>query len=186
MIKTQPHSLVEPLFHISDDPNITRFDPRPPPSAGSGQTGLMVWAVGERLLHNYLLPRDCPRVTFYAAPTSAPEDVERLLGTSNATYVVAIESCWLSAVRAGRLYKYALPPATFAPVDEGAGYYISREPVVPLAVAPIDDILGALLARDVELRVMPSLWKLHDTIAASTLQFSIIRLRNALPRVAQA
>src|SRR5215211_3636997 len=119
MTKMQPHSPVESLFHISDDPNITRFDPRPPPSAGSGQTGLMVWAVGERLLHNYLLPRNCPRVTFYAAPTSAPEDVARLLGASSATYVVAIESRWLPAVRSGVLYKYALPPKTFAPVDEG-------------------------------------------------------------------
>jgi len=183
MTKTQPHSLVERLFHISEEPNIARFDPRPPPSPGSGQTGLMVWAVGERLLHNYLLPRDCPRVTFYAAPASAPDDVARLLGASAASYVVAIESRWLPAVRAGRLYQYALPPATFAPIDEGAGYYISREPVVPLAVTQIDDILGGLLARDVELRVTPSLWPLHDAVVASTLRFSIIRMRNAQPRL---
>jgi hypothetical protein len=182
MTKMQPQSLVESLFHISEEPGITRFDPRPPPSASSGQTGLMVWAVGERLLHNYLLPRDCPRITFYAAPSSAPEDVARLLGGSGATYVVAIESRWLPAVRSSVLYQYALPRATFAAVDEGAGYYISRQPVVPLAVTRIDDILGELLARDVELRVMPSLWKLHDAIAASTLQFSIIRMRNAQPR----
>jgi hypothetical protein len=182
MTKTQPGSLVEPLFHISEEPSIVRFDPRPPPSASSGQTGLMVWAVGERLLHNYLLPRDCPRVTFYAAPTSAPEDVARLLGASSAIYVMAIESRWLPAVRSGVLYKYALPPQAFAPVDEGAGYYIAREPVVPLTVTPIDDILGALLARDVELRVMPSLWQLHDAVVASTLHFSIIRMRNAQPR----
>src|SRR5262249_30241036 len=157
--------------HISEEPNIARFDPRPPPSASSGQTGLMVWAVDERLLHNYLLPRDCPRVTFYATPSSAPEDVARLIGASSATYVVAIESRWLPAVRSGVLYKYALPPQAFTAVDQGAGYYIARDPVVPLAVTRIDDILGALLARDIELRVMPSLWQLHDAVVASTLQF---------------
>jgi Family of unknown function (DUF6886) len=32
------------------------------------------------------------------------------------------------------------------------------------------------------LRVMPSLWQLHDAVVASTLQFSIIRMRNAQPR----
>ena len=172
----------EPLYHISDDPRIARFEPRPPPSPRPGLDGRMVWAIGERLLHNYLLPRDCPRVTFYAGAASAPADVERLLGASGARHVVAIESRWLAALRAGRLYQYALPPDTFELQDAAAGYYISRAPVLPVAVTPIDDLLGALLARDVELRVMPSLWRLHDAVASSTLQFSIIRMRNAQPR----
>jgi hypothetical protein len=46
----------------------------------------------------------------------------------------------------------------------------------------IDDVLAALIERDVELRVMPSLRKLRDAVVASTLQFSIIRIRNAQPR----
>jgi len=169
------------LFHISDKSDITRFDPRSAP-AGSGQEGLLVWAIDREHIHNYLLPRDCPRVTFYALPKSAPEDVERLMGYSSATYVVAIESCWLPRVRNDRLYKYELPADTFTVVDTGAGYYISRWPVIPRSVTPIDDLLGELLAYDVELRVMPSLWRLRDVVVASTLQFSIIRMRNALPR----
>jgi hypothetical protein len=142
----------------------------------------MVWAIDRAHLHNYLLPRDCPRVTFYALPTSAAEDIDRLMGGSSATYVVAIESSWLPVVRGQRLYRYELPPDTFVCVDTGAGYYISREAVVPRSVTPIDDLLGELLAHDVELRVMPSLWKLRDLVVASTLQFSIIRMRNARPR----
>jgi hypothetical protein len=142
----------------------------------------MVWAVGERLLHNYLLPRDCPRVTFYAGPNSSADDIACHLGTTDASYVVAIESGWLTAVRAGVLYQYALPAETFTAVDVGAGYYISREPVVPLAIRRIDDILGELVGRGIELRVTPSLWKLRDAIGASTLQFSMIRMRNARPR----
>ena len=182
MIEGFTPSLPERLFHLSENPNIARFNPRPPPSAGSGQAGLMVWAVGQRLLHNYLLPRDCPRVTFYAGAASSAEDIAKLLGTSSASYVVAIETGWVPALRSAKLYQYELPPASFVSVDEGAGYYISREPVIPLSVTPIADLLGALLASDVELRVMPSLWKLHDAVASSTLQFSIIRMRNALPR----
>lgn len=167
------------LFHISDQPGITRFEPRPPPSPRPGLDGTMVWAIGGAHLHNYLLPRDCPRVTFYATPTSEPADVARLMCGVSARYVVAVEAGWLPALRAARLYQYALPPHSFELHDAGAGYYISRAAVVPLAVEPITDLLVALLAHDVELRVMPTLWRLHDAVAASSLQFSMIRMRNA-------
>lgn len=170
------------LFHISDQPNIARFEPRPPPSPRPGLEGAMVWAIDLAHLHNYLLPRDCPRVTFYATPASDPADVARLMAGVSARHVVAIEAGWLPAVRAARLYQYALPPASFELNDAGAGYYISREPVAPSRVTPIDDLLAALLAHDVELRVMPSLWRLCDAVVASSLQFSIIRMRNAQPR----
>ncbi|MEP7190643.1 MAG: DUF6886 family protein, partial [Roseiflexaceae bacterium] len=170
------------LYHFSDDSGITRFEPRPPPSASSGVTDDVVWAVGGRLRHNYLLPRDCPRVTFYPVPSSAPDDVARLMVGTSARHVVAIEAGWMPALRQGRLYQYQLPSDTFVTVDEGAGYYISREPVVPLDVVTIDDLLGELLACDIELRVMPSLWPLCDAVVASSLHFSCIRMRNAAAR----
>ena len=172
----------ERMFHVSDRAAIERFEPRPPPSPGSGQSGTMVWAVSERMLHNYLVPRDCPRVTFYAGPNTSAADAERWLGGTSAAFVVAIEARWWPALRGGRLYVYELPPAPFIPIDPGAGYSIAREAVEPLGVQQIDDLPAALLARDVELRVMPDLWKLHDGIAASSVQFSIIRMRNAQPR----
>ncbi len=142
----------------------------------------MVWAIDREHVHNYLLPRDCPRVTFYARPESSPEDVVRLMSYSSATYIVAIEAQWLPEVLRQHLYCYEFPPDTFTVVDSGAGYYISRVSVTPQSVRPIDDLLGELLKHDVELRVMPSLWKLYDAVIASTLQFSIIRMRNAQPR----
>jgi hypothetical protein len=43
-------------------------------------------------------------------------------------------------------------------------------------------VLHALRSRRVELRLMPNLWSLHDAVASSTLQFSMIRMRNAAPR----
>lgn len=170
------------LFHISDQPDIPRFDPRPAPGPNPTQAGSMVWAIDQQHLHNYLLPRDCPRITFYALPESNPEDVSRLLSYSSASYIVAIETVWLPEVRSRRLYCYGLPGASFTPIDVGAGYYISREPVIPRAVTAIDDLLGELLRHGVELRIMPSLWPLYDAVVASTLQFSIIRMRNAQPR----
>lgn len=168
------------LFHMSDQPDIARFEPRPAPN--STQTGAMVWAIDREHLHNYLLPRDCPRITFYALPDSQPEHVTRLMGYSSAAHIVAIEAGWLAEVRQQTLYCYELSGASFALIDEGAGYYISREAVIPRTVTVIEDLLGELLRHDVELRVMPSLWPLYDAVVASTLQFSIIRMRNAQPR----
>ena len=140
-----------------------------------------MWAVDDGHVHNYYLPRDCPRVTFYALPETSAQDIERMMGQSSAKYVVAIESRWFKEVKDHRLYQYEMPGDSFALQNGGAGYYISRAPVTPLSVKRIDDLLGELLQHNVELRVMPSLTKLRDAVVASTLQFSIIRWRNAQP-----
>lgn len=172
------------LFHVSDQPGITLFEPRPTaPSSPSAHEKPVVWAVAERLLHNYLLPRDCPRVTFYALPDSDPADVAQLMGQTAARYVVAVESGWLAAIREAVLYLYELPQSGFREIDRGAGYFVRESAVAPLSVRHVDDLLGELVARDVELRVTPSLWPLRDAVLASTLQFSIIRMRNASPRL---
>jgi hypothetical protein len=164
------------LFHVSEEPGIERFEPRPSQFA----SGPVVWAIDAARLRNYLVPRDCPRVTYYAGPETNSTDVERFLGSSLA--VVAVENCWFERLRCCRLYCYHLQPDKFECHDECAGYYVSRLPVVPECVEIIDDPIAELLKRDVELRFVPNLWPLRDLVVASSLQFSLIRLRNALPR----
>jgi len=168
------------LFHVSEESEIERFEPRPPPSPDSGISYPAVFAIGDNLLHNYLLPRDCPRVTFYAGPETSEADRQRF--HFSAQHVVAVESSWLARIRATMLYCYRLPLDTFTCIDEVASYYASRSAVIPLSVWQVDDVLKALLDRDVELRFVKSLWPLHDAVAASSLQFSMIRMRNAAPR----
>ena len=175
------------VFHFSEEPGIERFDPRPPPITNLDPNrphGEMVWAVDRERIPNYLVPRDCPRVTFYVRERTTAEDAARLMLGTSAKRVVAIETGWLQRLRDCRLYRYDLPGATFEPTDNGAGHYISRVGVTPLRVLPIPDLLAELTSHDVELRVMPSLWKLRDAVIASTIQFSIIRWRNAQPRPA--
>jgi hypothetical protein len=169
------------LYHVSDQPGIRLFKPQPAFHHPAGVKGDVVWAVDEAHLHNYLLPRDCPRVTFYATERSDPADAERLIGPGGARYVVAIESLWLPRIQKECLYKYEFDPQDFTVIDEGAGYYVSRQAVTPLSEHKIDDILGELLEHDVELRIMASLWELREAVIHSTLQFSIIRMRNARP-----
>jgi hypothetical protein len=168
------------LFHVSEEPGIGRFVPRPSPYAD----GPVVWAIDAARLRNYLLPRDCPRVTYYAGPGTTAADVERFLGSSPA--VVAVEGAWLERLRSCRLYCYHLPPETFECLDECAGYFVSRLPVVPAQAQLIEDVPAALLGRGVELRFLPELWALRDAVVSSTLRFSVIRMRNAAPRPRQA
>jgi len=164
------------LFHVSEESGIERFEPR----ASKYASGLVVWAIDADRLRNYLVPRECPRVTYYAGRETIAADVERFLGSSPA--VVAVESAWLEHVRSRRLYCYHLPPETFECLDECAGYFVSRVPVVPARVQVFDDPIAELVRRGVELRFVPNLWSLRDAVVASTLQFSVIRMRNALPR----
>jgi Family of unknown function (DUF6886) len=166
------------LFHISEGPGIERFDPRPSELTAAP----VVWAIDADRLRNYLVPRECPRVTFYAGPQTTLVDRERFLGSSVA--VVAVEQKWLERVQGSRLYCYHLMPQTFECVDECAGYFVSRESVLPARVEVLEDPVSELRRRGAELRVVPNLWPLRDAVVASSLQFSIIRMRNALPRSA--
>lgn len=166
------------LFHVSEESGIERFEPRAPEDGGEP----VVWAIDALRLRNYLLPRECPRVTYYARRETTPADVERFLGSSLA--VVAVESGWLERLRYCRLYCYHLPPETFECIDECAGYFVSRVPVMPARIEVFDDPIVELLRRGIELRFVPSLWPLRDAVVTSSLQFSLIRMRNALPRAA--
>jgi hypothetical protein len=164
------------LFHVSEAAGIDRFEPRvletlPEP---------VVWAIDREHLRNYLVPRDCPRVTFYRLPTSTARDVATFLRSTSA--VVAIESAWLPRVERCTLFCYAMPSTTFECIDEGAGYYISRQAVSPAGVEIVRDPISELRALGAELRILDDLWSLHDAVVASSLQFSMIRMRNAKPR----
>jgi hypothetical protein len=78
---------------------IKRFDPRSALHKSAKQKGLMVWAIDYEHLHNNLLPRDYPRVTFYSSQDSNPNDVDRLMGCTTAKYVVAVEARWLPEIQ---------------------------------------------------------------------------------------
>jgi hypothetical protein len=163
------------LFHVSEEAGITRFEPRPSEFSKTP----VVWGIDDEHLRNYLVPRDCPRVTYYAGPSTTRADIERFLGSRTA--VVAIERGWLERVRSCLLYCYHLPPDTFTCLDSSAGYFVSSFAVEPRRVSVIDDAESQLLQRGVDLRVLPSLGPLRDAIVASSLEFSMIRMRNARP-----
>jgi len=164
----------ERLFHVSETAGLTRFEPRPD---ASGRR--VVWAIGATRLHNYLLPRDCPRVTYYATDTTTAADRAAFFSAAATDAVIAIERDWFDAVAATPLYVYEFDRRPFVLDDVIAAYYVASQAVVPLGCERIEAPLRALLARPIELRVLASLLPLRDRVIASSLAFSIIRLRNA-------
>jgi hypothetical protein len=164
------------LFHVSDIPGTEVFSPRPARDGGH-----YVWAVGEARLHNYLVPRDCPRVTYYVGPETTAADQAKFFSQTDAEAVVAVEKAWLPAILSGTLYLYEFEPTPFRLHDDIARHYVTEQTVVPINCVKVTDILSELLARPIELRFMPSLWPLREVVIQSTLAFSIIRMRNAAP-----
>jgi hypothetical protein len=166
------------LYHVSDEPCVARFDPRPAPSGPD--IGNVVWAISESHLVNYLLPRDCPRVTFAASAQTSEAD-RRRFGITTDARVVVIEQSWWDRVNASTVHVYEMPTAGFTLHDEDAGYWISREAVRPLSEFAVTELPSAIASRNTELRVVDRLRPLHDAVVDSSLSFSIIRIRNALP-----
>lgn len=168
------------LYHVSEVEGIAVFEPR----RAEVHDAALVWAIHERRLHNYLLPRDCPRVTYCAKDDTTPTDVEQFLGASRA--VVAVEHRWFDRMQSTRLFCYQLPAESFRVVDHGAGYYVSDLPVVPRGVQCIEHPMRSLFDRGVELRFLPDLVAFSERVVASSLQYSLIRMRNAGSAVERA
>jgi hypothetical protein len=167
----------ERIFHVSETPGLARFHPR-----ADAQGRARVWAIGESRLHNYLMPRDCPRVTYYSSATTTPADRRVFFSVAHRQSVVAIEHAWLTALQLTRLHVYEFATDGFVLEDAIAAYYVCPHAVTPISHREVAEPLTELFDRGVELRALSTLWPLRDAVVASSLAFSIIRMRNAQPR----
>jgi hypothetical protein len=168
------------LHHYSEDPGIARFQPHIARTSNI-QDEALVWAIDEWHGPTYYFPRDCPRACFWADEKTTAVDRERWLHGLEPRFVVAVEARWLDRIRNTVLYRYEMPPATFTPLPDVSGHYVSREVVVPLGVEPVGDLLGAITGEGVELRVVDRIGPMWRRVhQESTLQFSGTRLRNAV------
>jgi hypothetical protein len=167
---------VNHVWHVSDEGSIRRFEPRADPEHDSSEA--LVWAIDEEHVPAYWFPRDCPRATFWAIETTSDDDVERYLTGDRARRVHAIQSDWLEAFRAARVFAYRLPAESFERYARAAGYWVTRKAVEPIEVQELDDLLTTHARAGIELRIVPDLCELWRRVIVSTLEFSGIRLRN--------
>lgn len=164
------------LWHVSEDPSIERFEPHRSATAASSEP--RVWAVDTRHLPLYWFPRECPRGTVWATPETSAAD-SAFLGEASRVHLV--EDRWLDTMRTTRVVAYRLAEDTFAPDPEVGGYWLSHEPVEPLELVDLGDLIERHARARIELRAVPNLWPDWNRIVSSTLEFSGIRLHNALP-----
>jgi hypothetical protein len=166
------------IWHFSEEPSINWFQPRVPATNPNARP--LVWAVDTRHAPMFWFPRDCPRGCIWPVSETTAEDRDRFFGQSAANRIHVIESGWLKRMQACRLYAYRLPAEPFRPHEVG-GYWVSSEPVAAIEQVIVEDLLGSHAEARIELRVTPSIWPFWRMVAASTVEFSGSRLRNAAP-----
>jgi hypothetical protein len=160
---------VSELWHFSEDPSLGRFVPR------EGK----VWAIDEEHSWLYWFPRECPRACFWANGSTTEEDVARWLDGDRERRVAVIETSWLERMRAVRLFAYRLPAEPFDVVQDDR-FYIASTPVDAIERIELGDLLARHAEAGIELRISPSLYPLWERVIETTLEFSGIRLRNAV------
>jgi len=166
---------VNELCHVSEAPTIEVFHPHHHELHSLDEP--LVWAVDSQHMWLYWFPRDCPRACFNAKDDTTDEAVERWLDGDRERRIAVIETGWLERMRSTKLYAYGMPTETFEPWDK---FFVTRETVVPLEIVELGDLLARHAAAGNELRIAPALYPLWDKVIKTTLDFSGIRLRNAV------
>jgi len=164
-----PHA----LWHVSENAAIARFEPHVSATAASGEP--RVWAVDSRHLPLYWFPRECPRGAFWATSHTTRQDAE-ILGDASRVHVV--ETGWLERMRSARVVAYRLPEATFAPDGDVGGYWPAELPSSPWA--SWSSVTSSHDTRPPGSRCARCRTSGRSGVASS-LEFSGIRLHNALP-----
>ena len=167
------------LFHFSEDPTITMFEPHVPATNPSQDSA--VWAIDEAHQAAYWFPRDCARVTVWCDEPTRQAAFEHQF-RAVASRLHAIEASHLAVMTATVLYRYELPSDRFEPWAEADGQWVAHEPMAPVGIEQMGDLVAAHQTAGIELRILDSLWSLRDEVAACAWPFSIIRMTHATPR----
>jgi hypothetical protein len=167
------------LYHFSEDPNIERFVPHVPRTNPSHAPA--VWAIDADHAPLYWFPRECPRVALWPLDADGRAAFATRFATS-AGRLHAIESAWLDRMRVTEIHRYEFDADGFVPWEAANGQWICDHDVIPRSVTKVGDLLDAHADAAIELRIVPSLWPLHDVAVTAEFDFSMVRMHNAQPR----
>ncbi len=167
------------MLHISDRAGITRFAPRPARMDVWPQLdGAYVWAISEEMVHNFYLPRECPRVCWTIGARTCVEERAAFLTVGEQRAIVAVDARWRPTIERCVLYEYELAPESFWPIDYDAGYYVSDREQRPVAVRTLRNLPEELAKCRVRLEYHDGLEPIRQRIALSGYRFSNIRMAN--------
>lgn len=121
---------------------------------------MRLWHFSEDASLQTFVPRDGE---VWAVDSTGDDDVERWLDGDRARRVAVIEHDWLLRVRAVRLYAYRVPAEPFDEVNDDR-FYTASSTVEAIERVEVGDLL----------------FPLWDRVIETTLDFSGIRLRNAV------
>ncbi|MDD4111694.1 MAG: hypothetical protein PHC56_01520 [Herbinix sp.] len=171
------------LFHVSEEKDIVKFEPRIPDRNDLDKSTGLVWAIDEAHLPNFLTPRNCPRVAYHIGEATTESDIKRFFSSPTISHVLVIESKWLEFMRTTTLYLYEFNTDDFILQDGIAGYYVAKSTQVPKEKYILNDLLMELCKRNVEIRIVDNLWSIADEVKASTLNWSLCRMAFAQQRL---
>ena len=123
------------LFHLSEEENIQKFEPRI--SKEQWNYKKYVWAISEEKLHNYLLPRECPRICINLEHSKIPKAWLRKNKANNRRAIIFVSKDWNERIENCTLFKYEFSSDNFTLIDKIAGYYVSPKSKTPTSVLKI-------------------------------------------------
>jgi len=171
------------LFHVSEESDIQVFEPRLPTRSDLDRDVGLVWAIDEARLPNFLTPRDCPRVAYHVGAQTTDADKTRFFSSPGVSHAVAVESKWVHIMENTTLYVYEFSTEDFVLQDDIAGYYVAKTAQRPKEKYVFSDLFAELRKRNVEIRIVDDLWGIADAVKSSTLNWSLCRMANAVPRL---
>ncbi|MBI3677284.1 MAG: hypothetical protein HY243_11795 [Proteobacteria bacterium] len=142
-------------------------------------TGDAVWAIDEDHLPNYLLPRDCRRVTYAIGPNTSVDDVARYCDDANAKRFLVLEEKLAAADRPSDTpYLRAARRAVLTRRQFGWLPHLARRSRTSRG-PHLAQAIGEIATRGCSVRFFESISPLRDAVTKSSLDYSIIRMRNA-------
>lgn len=166
------------LFHLSEKGDIDTFIPRP--SKKMWGYHKYVWAIAENKIHNYLFPRACPRICIREENIAILNDWIPNDSLKEKKAIIFVPKNWEERIRTSLLFQYEFDPMHFIQIDKIAGYYVSKVSESPINLIKIDNCLGRLATKKIEVVFVNNqeLREIRKEVIQTMKSFSIIKWDN--------
>ena len=166
------------LYHISEEEDIQYFHPRISKEQWNYEN--YVWAIDEEKIHNYLLPRECPRICIDLEKIKININWLEKFPIENQKAIVFVPDYWKENILLCTLFKYEFDNSNFKLIDKIAGYYVSRKVEVPIRKFEIKNCEQELTNSNAILITLKraQMLEIKEKVVKDLNDFSIIKWNN--------